>query len=344
MGRIRPLLGRAKRAVRRRFVPRPLILVYHRVAEVQIDPWRLCVSPANFDRQLGRLRALRSRIVPVSELARGLAAKNAPRRAIAVTFDDGYCDNLEAARPLLEKYEIPATLFATAGYIGRGEEFWWDTLERVFLQPQSLPDVLELVVDGQTYHRELGAESELSESDALRWPDWKPFSEAPTVRHQLHDELWEMLVQLRPDERDRVIAALLDWAGIGAPARPSHRPLSETELLRLRGDGLIEIGAHSMNHPALPALPAPLQAHELTRSKSRLEELLGEPVIGFSYPQGRTSQETEEQVRRAGYAFACGSGGTSVPRRPDIYQLPRLSVGDWDETRFASFIEAHIAS
>jgi peptidoglycan/xylan/chitin deacetylase (PgdA/CDA1 family) len=344
MIRIRPLLGRARRAARRRFAPRPLILVYHRIAEEQIDPWRLCVSPTNFDRQLTTLRALKLRIVPVSELALGLKTKNLPRRTIAITFDDGYCDNLEAARPLLEKHEIPATLFATAGYIGRNEEFWWDALERVFLQPRSLPDVLELTVDGQIYRRKLGRDAELTASGALRWPDWKPFSKAPTLRHQLHDELWQIFVELPPDGRDRALSELLDWAGLGARARPSHRPLSDLELRQLRGDGLIEVGAHSMNHPALPALPTALQANELTKSKSRLEGLLGEPVTGFSYPQGRTSKETEQEVRRAGYIFACGSGGTSVPRRPDIYQLPRLSVGDWDTPRFRSFVEAHIAS
>ena len=343
MAGVRPMIGRAKRGLRRRFAPRPLILMYHRVAEDGPDPWRLCVSPANFERQLGALRALNCTIVHVSELARNLAIGKVPRRTIAVTFDDGYRDNLEAARPLLEKYDSPATLFATAGYIGRSEEFWWDALERIFLQPGDLPPALELVIEGQIYQQKLEEAAKLSASDALRWREWKPFSEPPTARHRLHDELWRKLVDTRPEERDRIVFALLEWAGLDANARPSRAPLSEAELRQLRGDGLVQIGAHSMTHPALPSLPPPMQALELRASKSRLEEVLNEPVLGFSYPQGRSSTETQLQVRKAGYAFACGSASSSVPRRPDLYQLPRLAVRDWDAPRFKAFVEAHIA-
>ena len=341
---IRPTLGRIKRAIKRRFSGNSLILVYHRVAEEQLDPWRLCVSPSNFESHLKALRALGYETVHVSGLARELAAGNTPRRTIAVTFDDGYRDNHLAARPLLEKYGVPATLFATVGYIGRNEEFWWDILERIFLQPGSLPPILELDIDGNVYRRELGETADLSDADAFRWPQWKPFREPPTIRHQIHDDLWQMLVSKQPEDRDRLISILVEWSGIDQEARASRRPLSETELRELRGDGLVQIGAHSMTHPALPSLPASLQAVELGGSKARLEELLDEPVMGFSYPQGRSSKETEMQVRSAGYAFACGSVAGPVSRRADLYQLPRLSIGDWDEAKFTSFVEAHIAA
>jgi peptidoglycan/xylan/chitin deacetylase (PgdA/CDA1 family) len=344
MAAIRSALARVKRAFKRRFAGGALILVYHRVAEERLDPWRLCVSPANFGSHLKALRALGYEIVHVSDLARELAAGKSPRRTVAVTFDDGYRDNQLSARPLLEKYDVPATLFATAGYIGRDEEFWWDVLERIFLQPGSLPPILELDIDGQPYRRELGETAGLSAADAFRWPEWKPFREPPTIRHQIHDDLWKMLVGKLPEERDRQVSMLLDWAGLGAHAREARRPLSEAELRQLRGDGLVQIGAHSMTHPALPSLPPAIQAIELRKSKSRLEELLGGPVLGFSYPQGRSSEETELQVRSAGYAFACGSVSASVSRRADLYQLPRLSIGDWDETKFTSFVEAHIAA
>ncbi len=344
MASVRSTLGRVKRAFRRRFAPGALILVYHRVAEEQLDPWRLCVSPSKFEAHLRALRALRYKIVHVSALARELDAGKLPGRTVALTFDDGYRDNLLSARPLLEKYNAPATLFATAGYIGCDEEFWWDALERIFLQPGSLPPTLELIIDGQTYRRELGDSAALSIVDAFRRPDWRPFRDPPTLRHEVHDELWQILVAKRPEERDRLIATLLDWAGLDRNGRSARRPLSEGELKQLRGDGLVEIGAHSMTHPALPSLPAPLQALELSKSKARLEELLDEPVLGFSYPQGRSSKETELQVRRAGYAFACGSVAGAVSRRADLYQLPRLSIGDWDEAKFTSFVEAHIAA
>ena len=62
-----------------------------------------------------------------------------PSAGVVVTFDDGYADNFHNAKPLLERYEIPATVFVTTGYLQDQREFWWDELERILLQPGTLP-------------------------------------------------------------------------------------------------------------------------------------------------------------------------------------------------------------
>lgn len=126
--RLRALLRRGRSLVRRiSSAPgaAPVILLYHRIAEPRSDPWGLCVSPERFRAQLAMLVAER-RVLPLDELVSRLAAGDAPRFATAITFDDGYADNLEAAAPLLEEAGLPATLFVTSGAIGSGEPFMWD--------------------------------------------------------------------------------------------------------------------------------------------------------------------------------------------------------------------------
>ncbi|HET9531812.1 MAG TPA: polysaccharide deacetylase family protein, partial [Blastocatellia bacterium] len=123
------LLGSA-RLLRKRLDRRAVILMYHRVAEVRSDPWSLCVTPQHFAEHMEILRR-HARPISLRELTGALREGSVPRRSVVVTFDDGYLDNLKNARPLLERYDIPATFFIATGYLGGEREFWWDELERM---------------------------------------------------------------------------------------------------------------------------------------------------------------------------------------------------------------------
>ncbi len=101
-----------------------------------------------------------------------------------------------------------------------------------------------------------------------------------------------------------------------------------------RGE-LIEIGAHTVTHPALSALPLTSQREEILESKARLGKILNRPVDSFSYPYGALSAETVGAVREAGFACACSASAGIVGRSTDRFQLPRVHVEDWDGEEFA---------
>jgi peptidoglycan/xylan/chitin deacetylase (PgdA/CDA1 family) len=107
-----------------------VVLMYHRVADVEHDPWRLAVTPGNFEQHLAVIRE-RCRPTSLAKLAAGLEAGSLPPRSVVVTFDDGYRDNLHVAKPLLEQYEIPATVFVVSGYVDSDRDFWWDELAQL---------------------------------------------------------------------------------------------------------------------------------------------------------------------------------------------------------------------
>jgi peptidoglycan/xylan/chitin deacetylase (PgdA/CDA1 family) len=344
MGRVRKLIHRGRLAFERRYVARGLILIYHRVAEDPIDPWRLCVSPDNFARHMEVLRRKGFKTVHVSELADAARARRLPRKTVAVSFDDGYRDNLDAARPILERYDTPATHFATAGYIGSDEPFWWDVLDAVFLRTKQLPEELDITLGGEQHHWDLGRDAVLKKGAKATQPEWKPFAPALTRRHEIHDALWHLLVAVLPDERERVVKHLMRWAELTPATWAQSRPMSEDELRKLSGNGLVEIGAHSLTHPALSALPPALQAHELGASKARLEDVLGTEIRGCSYPQGQSSAGVQQLAREAGYDFACGSVASAVGSRSNLFHLPRVSVRNWDEARFTGLLDHYIAS
>lgn len=124
------LLGRLG-TLRRRLVsgPRVLVLGYHRVADLALDPFELAVSPANFAEHL---EVINDFALPVRLRDIGEATSNGTiSEGICLTFDDAYADNFHTARPMLEKAGLPATFFATSGQVGSGREFWWDEICRL---------------------------------------------------------------------------------------------------------------------------------------------------------------------------------------------------------------------
>lgn len=331
-----PFARRARRLARRlggQHGKRPVILLYHRVADVRPDPWALCVSPQQFGEQLDMLRQ-HFQPIALQQLAEGLRAGRLPRRAVAITFDDGYYDNLYNAKPLLERYDVPATIFLTTGNIGRGREFWWDELERLLLQPGRLPAELRLNIGGQIYNWELGDAQYYSEAAFQEHAGWAAWEEdKPTMRHELYQSLWRLLHPLADSERQDVLDAIADWAQVGVAGRPSHRSLEAHEMVKLGRGSIIEVGAHTVTHPALSMLTVDRQHEEITRSKTRLEEILGRPMLSFSYPYGRRSDYSDATVRivrDAGFTCACSNFAGTVGRSEDPHQLPRVNVPNCD--------------
>jgi peptidoglycan/xylan/chitin deacetylase (PgdA/CDA1 family) len=116
-------LRRASRWLRGRFSRAALILLYHRVADLPSDPQLLGTAPQHFADHLEVLRK-GNRPMSLHALCTALPDGKMPDRAVVVTFDDGYADNLHNAKALLERRDVPATVFVTTGYLGSPREFW----------------------------------------------------------------------------------------------------------------------------------------------------------------------------------------------------------------------------
>ncbi len=316
---------------------RALILLYHRVAALKSDPWGLAVAPGRFAEHLEVLRR-HARPMPLGELSQALRDGGLPDRSVVVTFDDGYADNLHNAKPLLERHDVPATVFVASGFVGHKREFWWDELGRLLLRPGALPDILTLSVDGETHRWELGEAAHYTVEEFRRHRGWRAWNTSPTPRHGLYISLCDLLRPVSEEERQRKLDELRGWV-VGAPERrPYHRPLSSGEIGKLHQGGLVEIGAHTVTHPVLSTLPPAAQRREIAKSKASLEQILGRPVTTFAYPYGKPhdyTAETVEIVRRDGFGCACSTFSGVVRRSSDRFRLPRVYVRNWDGERLA---------
>ena len=87
--------------IRNKVKPAAVILMYHRISDTAIEPNWLAVSPANFTQHIQYLRQA-YHPMRLTDLVERVKRCSLPERAVAITFDDGYSDNLTHALPVLQ--------------------------------------------------------------------------------------------------------------------------------------------------------------------------------------------------------------------------------------------------
>jgi peptidoglycan/xylan/chitin deacetylase (PgdA/CDA1 family) len=319
--------------VRKTFAPRSFILMYHRVAEAGIDPWSLCVTPQHFAEQL---EVLQRYLHPMTlqHLALSHAKAELPEQAVAITFDDGYANNLLQAKPLLAQRQIPASVFVTSGYVGQEREYWWDELEQVLLTPGTLPSRLSLLIGDQERFWVLGNAAQYSPADQQRDTGLHVLDQRASDRMKFYYTLWAALQPLAEANRQQCLTEIYTWAATDPTLRDTHRPMTAEELCALETGGLVEVGAHTVHHPLLPTQSAELQQAEIMHSKSNLERILGHSVDSFAYPFGAYRKNTIALVEAAGFNCACTTVEESVWPGDHRFQLPRFEMRNWSGDEF----------
>jgi peptidoglycan/xylan/chitin deacetylase (PgdA/CDA1 family) len=313
--------------------------MYHRVSDVERDPWRLAVSPRHFAEHLEVLRTSYL-LVNASELGASMAAGTMRAGTVALTFDDGAVDNADVAAPLLEQAGVPATFFIPTGLLGSEREFWWDDLEHIILAPGELPPVLRSSSLNTFWPVE---PTRYDPSAAARDRTWRAETQGRTGRQRLYNEIWRALMALPHEKRAVALDELRAAAGADRPARAAHRPMDAMELASLAARAGLEVGSHAVTHTVLSSLPQEQQEWELRTSKARLEEILGRPVTSLSYPNGGHDAVTPSIARQAGYTVGFTASFGLVTRHTPVMLIPRVIPPDVGGDRFARWLDGLVA-
>ena len=323
-------VARAERAALRAGIPDTetagegcgVVLVYHRVSSIGSGPGEPSVTPTDFRAHMADL-AEHYRPLALEALVRGLGTGSLPDRAVAVTLDDGYLDALDAASPVLSDLGVPATFFCTTARLEEEHELWWDTLERILVEGRGASESLALSLAGTPRTFRTGT------LDA---------------RRETLAALGEALRTATLEERDDALADLARWHGGPLAARATHRALTGEEIQRLARRAGHSVGAHSVNHLALPQQPADVRVREVAECRRRLEHLLQREVAAFAYPYGAYDDATVEAVRAAGFeaALTVEEGLSHVGGDP--LRLPRVEVRSSGVDAFAMRLARLFAS
>jgi peptidoglycan/xylan/chitin deacetylase (PgdA/CDA1 family) len=269
----------------------------------------------------------------LGELVEGFRRRRLPERAVAVTFDDGYADNLEVAAPILLEHGIPATLFVATDLIDSGGTPWWDELASLLLDPTRLPTTLTLLSgDSEGWPiPPLHVDEPLQGASAPQ-----PWEAKPGTRLRALYEVWLALRALAAPTREAVLDEIAEWAD--AP-RPSGRVLLTWDQLRefaaLPGFGL---GAHTLTHPALPSCSIDDARAEIAGGADRLRAQAGVEVEQFAYPFGAWNQSVARLVADLGFSAAYTTDGSAISWSSSPHTLPRVPAEGHAPGEFARML------
>jgi peptidoglycan/xylan/chitin deacetylase (PgdA/CDA1 family) len=297
-----------------------MILMFHHVRpwqERQFAPNRsLEVTPEFLELTIREIRALGFDIIGMDEVKHRLETPSAHARPFAaITFDDGYRDNITYAAPVLARLGAPWTLYVVPHFAeGRGR-LWWIELEEALLRLERV----EITIG----------------ADAIAL-DTRTTTQKQTAFNVLHDRLKagpEDVMLGAVDELCR--AARIDMSGL-----VSDLCADWTEIEALAESPDVTIGAHTMSHPILARHEAKRVEEEISLSGKFIERRLSRPVKHFAYPHGdRLSVGTREFAAstRAGYQTAVTTfpGHVSPRDLAAMTALPRVSINGLHQKRQA---------
>lgn len=267
------------------------VLTYHRVD-----------APEPFASHVEHVAA-NARAVSIADVLAALGGgPPLPRRAVLLTFDDGYRSFAEVAWPILRAHGLPAALFVPTAFPDRDRAaFWWDRLDHA----------LRRTAVRWTLETEIG-----------RLPMDTPAQRARTLA-RLRAHVREL------PHADGLAAASEICEALRVP-EPPHDVLGWDELRRLAAEG-VAIGAHSRTHPRLDRIGLEELRDEVLGSLQDVaREIPGAPRI-FAYPDGRHDETIVALLRSAGTALAFTTRrGRNDLRLADPLRLRRLHVDACD--------------
>ena len=266
----------------------------------------LTISPQFLERLLEEFRTECIDIVSLDEAIARVGDNHNHRPCVALTFDDGYRDNIETAYPILQKFRVPFTVFVCSGFVDRQAPIWWLSVERIV----QAHDTITFEIDGKQTKLTTGNKGQ------KRSAFQTIISEIKKVPHDVALRLFDDFAKRNNH----------------CPMELTDREMSTWDMLRdLNNDPLVTIGAHTISHPFLSKLTRDEAFHEIKGGAQRIEDMLGVKPEYFAYPYGFSGAMSERDaalVREAGLNAAFTTRkGLLQPEHTDLqWALPRVSI------------------
>jgi len=301
-----------------KFRQKAVVLTYHRVltyeeSNCSYSNRAIIVEKNTFEKQLKFLRRAFN-VISLSELEDRIKNKtHFDDYSCFITFDDGWKDNYVNAFPLLTKFNLPAAIFLSAGFIGQLRIFWQEQLNRCLALLKSNPHI----------YRDL----EKKNGELIRQLNLKEiFEEKDKSSRKLVNQLVSELKLKKPSIRQKIIDLFTSELEVLLQENNTPDKFLKWEDVHAMAEHNITFGSHGVNHLILTELDNETMCNELKISKQNLEGAINSQITSISYPNGNFNESVIHTTKESGYSI----GFTTQPGTMDIhtnhFKIPRINI------------------
>ena len=279
--------------------------MYHRVIP-SVNAEKVFVQPGmyvtvdNFRRQVAFLKE-NFHVLPLKQIIDRIRIGKNLSGYCAITFDDGWHDNFTHAFPILQEFGLPATVFLSTGFIGTDRLFW--------------PEEISF------YLKQFGGRNLQFQTLVL-----KRFAKE-ILRNDYENILFDNTIQAlktwSPQDREEVIEYLR--ANTNRP-KPERLLMNWEEVREMHSVGLINFGAHTVNHVILDQVSPQQAEKEIVNSIQDLEKHLGAKPNFFAYPNGNFNNILKSILKRYGFTGALTTQKGWLRSGEDLFAIPRIGM------------------
>lgn len=216
------------------------------------------------------------------------------RNACHITVDDGDISVYTHLFPIIKKHQIPISIYVSPLCVRAGKNFWFQEIAGYNFK--NLFDFYLKVYGGQ-------------------------------IPYEGKHQLFAFLKQLPIEDLEKFIDSFRTMEGIESKTRMG---LNLDQLLELKESGLVEIGAHTYNHPILANEDNSTVIYEIRSCILELEEMIGEKVKWFAYPNGIPSLDFSKRemeiLKMSGIKLAFSTENKRFSKSDDPLSVPRTGI------------------
>ncbi len=289
-----------------------LVLTYHRVGSCE-ELWPDAIGLAEctagqFEREMVWIKE-HCQVLDLRTALRVFHQEvRCPNRAVLVTFDDGYREDLFRIRPCLKHLEIRPVVFLSTDFIDTSRRFFWDRIAACLQLTEKMQLNLDEVKSGS----------------------WK----LSTIKERMRaaEVITRFAKGLDNEERDGLIAKLEFLLQVPSTEYAPHPLVLSWDEARELQD-TFDFGAHTESHPVLSRISKARALRELRRSKSIVEKELGDPCLSMAIPFGRREDYSLEVLRMADEAqyelvFLLEDALRPVERVGEAFVVDRIALSN----------------